>query len=157
MKKVLLTITLALAPMTAHHTLAGWKVSSAPVRIVGGDGGYYMRPVWSPDGSAFAFTSENYQGLWVMQLGRSLPEKISDAAAVGFGFAWANSGKAIVGRVARYERSRRFNALKVFDLKTKQSRQLTDFRKRLPGLPRLKLFRVSSGQAASPRGLDNSR
>lgn len=133
MKISLIAFLVSVLVQVAH---AGWKPTSEPVRLAGGQGEIYMRPVWSPDGTSFAFTSVSYRGLWVMYFDSGEIDEISDEWAAGFGFSWSNSANAIVTRVARFEAKRRYNAVKVFDLATGTSWLLSDYQTHLPGLPR---------------------
>lgn len=111
-----------------------WKAGN-PIKLIGGDGLYFMHPVFSPDGTKFAFTTANYQGLWIMNVDGSGVKEISNEPAAGFGFEWSSDSKAIVSRVAKFEKWYRFNAVKVFDLETGESRFITNFRTLMPGLP----------------------
>jgi Tol biopolymer transport system component len=114
---------------------ADQKMKMEAVKLIGGDGLFFMRPVFSPDGSQIAFTASNYQGIWIMNSDGSQAREISDEPAAGFGFEWSSDSKAIVSRVARFEKKFRFNAVKVFDLETNDSRFVTNFRTMVPGLP----------------------
>ncbi len=114
---------------------ADLKVKGTAAKLIGGDGLYFMNPVWSPDGSQIAFTTSNYQGIWIMNSNGSEAREISDEPAAGFGFEWSADSKAIVSRVARFEGKYRFNAIEVFDLQTGESRFITNFRTTMPDLP----------------------
>ena len=127
----LLILLMNTAPATAQPAL---RVTGAPVRLTEGDT-FFMRPFWSPEGDRVAFTGANYRGLWVMDVADRRPVQLSDEAAAGFGASWSADGGALLARVARQEGPRRFNAVKVFDAATGESRQLTDYRAFMPGLP----------------------
>lgn len=134
MRKLIFTLLL----IGVSLTFAGndsLKVGSQPVKLIGGDGSYFMHPLWSPDGSRIAFTGSRYQGLWVMNPDGSGVRQITDEPAAGYGFEWSSDSKAIVSRVAKYEGKYRYNALKVFDLEKDEARLLTDYRTLMPGLP----------------------
>ena len=130
---ILLTLTSIFA-LTAHVT-AQWKVTKPPEKLIGGEGQYFMHPVWSPDGATIAFTEVRYQGLWIANADGSNPRQMSDEAAAGFGFEWSTDSKAIVSRVAKFEGKLRYNAVKLFDVETNESRLLTDYRTSMSGLP----------------------
>jgi len=130
-KLILLLICISLAISASD----GLKVVSEPVKLIGGDGSYFMHPLWSPDGSLIAFTGANYQGLWVMNSNGSGVRQITDEPAAGYGFEWSSNSKAIVSRVAKYEGKYRYNALKVFDFEKDTARLLTDYKTLMPGLP----------------------
>lgn len=114
----------------------GWKIVAKPVKLIGGEGEVYIRPVWSPDGSSIAFTAPGYRGLWVLRLESGNLRQISDETAAGFDFAWSSSGEAIVSRVAKFEGIRRYNAVKVFDIQRDKSWRLSEYRTKMLGLPR---------------------
>ena len=113
----------------------GLKVISEPIILIGGDGNYFMHPLWSPDGSWIAFTGSNYQGLWVMNPDGSGVRQLTDEPAAGYGFEWSFDSKAIVSRVAKFAEKYRYNAVKLFDLEKDEARLLTDYRALMPGLP----------------------
>ena len=110
-------------------------ITGRPIKLIGGDGLFFMHPVFSPDGSKIAFTTSNYQGLWIMNADGSDAREISNEPAAGYGFEWSSDSKAIASRVARFEGRYRFNAIKVFDLENNDSRFVTNFRTMMPGLP----------------------
>lgn len=114
---------------------ADFKIKATAMKLIGGDGLFFMRPIFSPDGQQIAFTTANYQGLWLMNADGSQAREISNEPAAGFGFEWSSDSKAIVSRVARFEGRYRFNAVKVFDLENNKSRFVTNFRTMMPGLP----------------------
>ena len=114
---------------------AGINAPGAAIRLTSEDGIYKMNPVWSPDGSKIAFTGRNYAGLWIINSNGSDLRQISDEPGSGYGFSWSTDSKSIVARVARFEKLRRFNAVKLYDLENNSARQLTDYVTRMPVLP----------------------
>jgi len=134
MRKLIFIVLLVCVILTVTASY-GLKVVSEPVKLIGGDGSYFMHPIWSPDGSQIAFTGSNYQGLWVMNPDGSEVRQITDELAAGYGFEWSSDSKAIVSRVAKYEGKYRYNTLKVFDLEKDTAILLTDYRTLMPGLP----------------------
>ena len=105
------------------------------IRIAGGNGEIYFAPVYSPDGSMLAFTSENYKGLWVYNFSDRTTAQITDEAAAGFGFSWSQDSRSILTRVARFEDLKRFNAVKIFDAATGESKNLSGYKTFMPVLP----------------------
>jgi len=134
MRKLIFTLLLIGGSLTIAWN-DSLKVGSQSVKLIGGDGSYFMHPLWSPAGSRIAFTGSRYQGLWVMNPDGSGVRQITDEPAAGYGFEWSSDSKAIVSRVAKYEGKYRYNALKVFDLEKDEARLLTDYRTLMPGLP----------------------
>ena len=94
-----------------------------------------MNPVFSPDGKNIAFTKSGYQGIWIYNLQSQSSSQLTDEDAAGFAFKWSADSKSILARVAKYEDNRRYNAVKVFDIITKKSSQLSDYRTFMPYLP----------------------
>lgn len=134
MRKFLL-FTLVMFLNLSNPAMSGVNVIGKPVKLIGGDGEYFMQPRWSPDGSLIAFTESNYHGIWVMKPNGSDVQQISDEPAAGFGFEWSADSRAIVSRVANYKGRYRYNAIKVFDLEKNAARLLSDYRTMMPALP----------------------
>ncbi len=95
----------------------------------------FMAPVWSPDGSMIAFTSSKYKGIWIIDVQNRDIKQITDETAAGFLFKWSDDSESILTRVAKYEGMRRYNAVKIFNVKAGESFLLTDYRTMMPGLP----------------------
>ena len=128
----IILICLISSPIIAKD---GFRVVGEPVKLIGEEGILFMRPVWSLDGLQIAFTEPRYQGLWVMNADGSGVKQITDEPAAGFGFEWSSDSKAIVSRVAKYEGRYRYNAIRLFDLESNESKLLSDYRTFMPGLP----------------------
>ncbi len=94
-----------------------------------------LNPVFSPDGKNIAYTKSNYQGIWIYNLQSNKSVQLTDEMAAGFSFKWSSDSKSILTRVAKYEEMRRYNAVKVFDITTNESKQLTDYITMMPYLP----------------------
>ena len=94
-----------------------------------------MNPVFSPDGNKIAYTKTSYQGIWIYDLLSQTTKQITDEAAAGFAFKWSADSKSILTRVAKYEDMRRYNAVKIFNIETSESIQLSDYRTMMPYLP----------------------
>lgn len=94
-----------------------------------------MSPVFSPDGSKIAYTKAGYKGLWIFDINTKSSKQITDEDASGFAIKWSNDSKSILSRVAKYEGSKRLNAVKVFNVDENESVQLTDYRTRMEYLP----------------------
>jgi len=110
-------------------------ISVGQAQAVTGEGIYAMNPRWSPDGKKIAFTEPKYAGIWAFDLQTKDYFQITDEAGAGYGFRWSADGSKILARVSKFENYRRFNAVKVFDLKNSKSYQLTDYRTQMPALP----------------------
>jgi Tol biopolymer transport system component len=97
--------------------------------------GYFMNPVWSPDGQKIAFSGENYQGLWIYDLATKETQKISDHISAGYEFSWSSDSKNIISRVSKYQGVRRLNAIFMFGLKSSETRRIIDFKNGRLGIP----------------------
>lgn len=135
MRKICFLILVLTFICSSSFTIAGPKVKGSPIKLIGGDGVVYMRPLWSPDGSKIAFTTPRYQGIWIINADGAGIQQITDEPAAGFGFEWSADSRAILSRVAYFDQRYRYNAIKVFDLETNETRLLTDYRKFMPGMP----------------------
>ena len=70
-----------------------------------------------------------------MMFNKNLQYKLTDEDAAGFAFKWSSDSKSILTRVAKYEDSKRYNAVKVFNIETGKSKQLSDYKTMMPYLP----------------------
>ena len=94
-----------------------------------------MNAIYSPDGLKIAYTKSGYQGIWILNLQTQTTKQITDEAAAGFGYKWSSDSKSILSRVAKYEDLKRFNAVKIFNVETGESKQLSDYKTMMPYLP----------------------
>lgn len=104
-------------------------------KIVGSEEDVCMNPIFSPDGSMLAFTKSGYAGIWIYDLRNNSVKQLTDEPASGFAFKWSSDSKSILTRVARFENNKRLNAVKIFDVTTNESRQLTEYKSMMPYLP----------------------
>lgn len=126
----------AFIAMLAFTPLSFAQVRSAgkPLRLSPA-GREFMQPVWSPSGEWVAITSGRYDGIWLVKPdGKGLQQLTADRA-VGYKMQWSGDGKMLVGRAAKFENQRRYNAIKAYETTTKRERLLSDFRTLMPGLP----------------------
>jgi Tol biopolymer transport system component len=94
-----------------------------------------MNPVYSHDGNKIAYTKSNFQGIWIYELLSQSTYQLTDESAAGFAFKWSADSKSILTRVAKYEDLKRFNAVKVFDVESRESKQLSYYQTMMPYLP----------------------
>ena len=128
MKKLLLILSLL-------FSVSIFAQSSYQLLISGTMEDAVLSPVFSPDGKNIAYTKNNYQGIWIYNLQTKSSFQLTDEMAAGFAFKWSSDSKSILTRVAKYEDLKRYNAVKVFDISTKESKQLTDYKTMMPYLP----------------------
>lgn len=113
-----------------------FQMIGEPVHLIGGDEQNFISPVWSPDGSRIAVTGQNYKGLWVMNGDGSSLTNLSEEASAGFGFEWSADSKEILSTVTKFEGAYRTNAIKLFNVEQRIEKDLTEYSKKIPALPR---------------------
>lgn len=94
-----------------------------------------MNANYSPDGLKIAYTKSGYQGIWILNLQTQTTKQLTDETAAGFGYKWSFDSKSILTRVAKYEDLKRLNAVKIFNVETGESKQLSDYKTMMPYLP----------------------
>jgi len=134
MKKSYVVFALIAMLALAPFSLAQVRSVGKPLRLTPA-GREFMQPVWSPTGEWIAVTSGRYDGIWLVKPDGTGLQQLTADAAVGYKMKWSPDGKMLAGRAAKYENQRRYNAIKAYDLTTKQGRRLSDFRTMMPGLP----------------------
>lgn len=123
---ILLTALWIIAQFSATLS-AQPRVISEPKVIIESEGQHFQNPVWSPDGSSFAFTSAQYQGIWVADKTGKNIRRITGKNA-GFDFAWSADSKSLLTRVTKYVNRRQQSAIVLFDKETGAENQLTEYR-----------------------------
>ncbi len=128
MKKLFLFVFITFSVLASAQSNYQLLIEGSPEDIV-------MNAAYSPDGLKIAFTKSGYQGIWIFNLQSKITTQITDEAAAGFGYKWSSDSKSILTRVARYEDLKRFNAVKIFNIETGESKQLSDYKTMMPYLP----------------------
>ena len=128
MKKLFLFVFITFSMLTSAQSNYQLLIEGTPEDAV-------MNPAYSPDGLKIAYTKSGYQGIWVLDIQTQSTKQITDEAAAGFGYKWSSDSKSILSRVAKYEDLKRFNAVKVFNIDTEESKQLSDYKTMMPYLP----------------------
>lgn len=128
MKKYLMIFSILLSSLISAQTNYQLLIQGSLEDIV-------MNPVYSPDGSSIAYTKSGYNGIWIYDLQSKSTTQLTDESAAGFGFKWSADSKSILTRVAKYEEMKRYNAVKIFDIETGESKQLSDYKTMMPYLP----------------------
>jgi len=128
MKKIVLFVFISFTSLITAQSNYQLLIEGTPEDAV-------MNATYSPDGFKIAYTKSGYQGIWVYNQQTQLVKQITDEAAAGFGYKWSADSKSILTRVAKYEDLKRFNAVKVFNIETGESKQLSDYKTMMPYLP----------------------
>lgn len=134
MKKSQLVFVAMILLTLASLSAAQIRRAGKPLRLTPA-GREFMQPVWSPTGEWIAVTSTRYDGIWLLQPDGTGLQQLTADRAVGYKMKWSPDGKMLVGRAAKYENQRRYNAIKAYETATKRERLLSDFRTLMPGLP----------------------
>jgi len=134
MKKSKLVFAFIAILTIAPFSTAQVRVAGKPLRLTPA-GREFMQPVWSPTGEWIAVTSGRYDGIWLVKPDGTKLQQLTVDLAVGYKMKWSPDGKMLVGRAAKYENRRRYNAIKAYETATKRERLLSDFRTLMPGLP----------------------
>jgi Tol biopolymer transport system component len=133
------TRLILLTSLCFQFVYGGWKIASNPVKLIGGNGTFYMHPIWSPTNNWIAFSTIGYQGIWIINPDSYETKKLTDEQGSGFGFSWSNNGEAIICRTTYYEGRIPFNQLKIFDIVNDKSWKVSDDNQRFRGTPRWSL------------------
>ncbi len=133
LRNVILVLALQFPLILFSQT--NYRAIEQPERLAGGDGNYFMQPIWSPDGSKIAFTESNYKGVWLMNSNGSELIQVSDETGAGFDFIWSPDSREILSRVYKYEGAIRINAIKSFNVYDNSVKNLTGYVDNKLGLP----------------------
>jgi len=128
MKKLFLFIFITFSLLTSAQSNYQLLIEGTPEEAV-------MNATYSPDGLKIAYTKSGYQGIWIFNLQSKTTKQLTDEVAAGFGYKWSSDSKSILSRVAKYEDLKRFNAVKIFNVETGESKQLSDYKTMMPYLP----------------------
>jgi len=135
MKNILIMMLMFIVSIFSQEILRvkATKTLVAPTET----GVVYMNPHWSPDGKKIAFTSANFRGIWMYEFETKQILQISSEMSAGFGFSWSSNSQALLARVSRFVDNRRMSAIKIYHLGQHEDDYLTDYRMRIPDIPRL--------------------
>lgn len=133
-KKVILILAL-LFPLTLFAQ-KNFRAIGQPEKLAGGQGNYFMQPVWSPDGLKIAFTESNYKGLWLVNTNGSDLIQLSDEIGAGFDFVWSPDSREILSRVYKYEGAVKLNAIKSFSIENENETNISGYIREKLGIPR---------------------
>jgi Tol biopolymer transport system component len=128
MKKLFFLVCIGFSVLTTAQTRYQLLIEGTPEEAV-------MNPAYSPDGLKVAYTKAGYEGIWVLDVQTLETKQLTDEASAGFGYKWSSDSKSILTRVAKYEDLKRYNAVKVFNIETGESKQLSDYKTMMPYLP----------------------
>ena len=125
----------ALFFMMQSSLFAQPQAAGEPFVLISSPSHNFMNAMWSPDGKTIAFSSDNFNGIWLADADGQNIRQLTDDGAVGFGYAWSPDGNFILGRPAVYENRRRYHQVKIYDVHTFQGEVLMDNTRDIYGLP----------------------
>ena len=94
-----------------------------------------MSPVWSPDGSKIAVTTDNYAGILVSNADGTNLKSITDEAGAGYKMAWSEDSKSILGRTNVIENRQVMHELKVWNADNGSCRTIVAKTRGMKGTP----------------------
>ncbi len=115
--------------------LAQPKMAKKPVKLISSPTKIFMNAKWSPDGKKIAFTSEEYNGLWVCNSDGKQIEKLTSDLSAGFAYKWSSDSKNILARPVVEDNSVRFHQVVQYSIDTKSKNVLIDRTLKLKSLP----------------------
>ena len=102
-----------------------------------------MAPVWSPDGSQIAVTTDNYTGILVANADGSNLKTITTESGAGYKMKWSADGTLILGRTNVVENNRVLHEIKQWNVKSGESLVLVEKTREISGTPTWKSLKVS--------------
>lgn len=110
------------------------KPKNAP-RILTKGSQFFMSPKWAPDGKRITFTSEKFNGLWIINEDGDNLQQLSSESGAGYGYSWNPDGSYLVIKPNKYENNRKLNAIKTIEVKSKKTTTITPYSKQIKGIP----------------------
>lgn len=116
-------LVLALAAMASVPAFGQVRAASEPVKLLESPVGL-MAPVWSPDGSKIAVTTDNYTGILVADADGSNLRMLTGDAGTGYKMVWSADSRSINARAKVSENGRILNQLRTYTLADRSMRAL---------------------------------
>ena len=122
--------------------LAQPRSASEPQKLIEHSVGL-MAPVWSPDGSQIAVTTDNYTGILVANADGSNLKTITTESGAGYKMKWSADGTLILGRTNVIENNRVLHEIKQWNVKSGESLVLVEKTRQISGTPTWKSLKVT--------------
>lgn len=133
--KVILVLLFAGPVFLINRGYGQPKAAGEPIVLISSEAVNYLHPKWSPDGSTLAFSSDNFDGLWLADADGSNMRLLNTDSGIGFGFAWSPGGDLILGRSSQFINKRRYQDIKVIDVGSGETEILVDKTRGINTLP----------------------
>ncbi len=102
-----------------------------------------MAPVWSPDGSQIAVTTDNYTGILVANADGTDLKTITNESGAGYKMKWSSDGKQILGKTNIIENNRVLHEVKAWNVETCESEVFIKKSRDIEGTPTWKSIRMT--------------
>lgn len=99
-------------------------------KILNSESEYYF-PHFSPDGEKIAFTSQNFVGLYVLDLKTNKIFQLTDKQGAGYNPAFSNEGSTIYYRWNEFDGLKKYSSINSMNLDSKQTTVIEDSKKNL--------------------------
>ncbi len=133
--KMMLVLLLASPAWLAGKAYSQPKAAGEPIALISSEAVNYLHPKWSPDGSTLAFSSDNFDGIWLADADGRNMRLLNTDSGIGFGFAWSPGGDLILGRSSQFINKRRYQDIKVIDVKSGETEILVEKTRGINTLP----------------------
>lgn len=104
-----------LAALAAVPAMGQVRAASEPVKLIDANVGL-MAPVWSPDGSRIAVTTDNYKGILVANADGSNLRVVTSEPGAGYKMAWSADSRTIAARVKIERVNGNLNEMRAYNL-----------------------------------------
>lgn len=139
-RNLMLAITLCLC---GTSVFAQPRSASEPRKLIEHSVGL-MAPVWSPDGSRIAVTTDNYAGILVANANGSNLKCVTNESGAGYKMKWSDDGTQILGRTNVLENNRVLHEIKKWDVATGKADILVGKSRNIKGTPTWKSVKTAS-------------
>ena len=114
--------------------LAQPRSASEPQKLIEFTSGL-MAPVWSPDGTKIAVTTDNYTGILVANADGSNLKCVTSESGAGYKMKWSQDGTQILGRTNIVENNRVLHEIKVWNVNSGKAELIVPKSRNLAGTP----------------------
>lgn len=126
-----LAITLCLC---GASVFAQPRSASEPQKLIEFTSGL-MAPVWSPDGTKIAVTTDNYTGIMVANADGSNLKCITNESGAGYKMKWSADGSQILGRTNIVKNNRVLHEVKAWNINSGKAELIVPQSRNLAGTP----------------------